>query len=131
MPAKKQRESTANLEALETKRQELLAALDNRFDTNAKAEARAEEDQAQVSHDEFVSLRLNKFEYDLLRLVNEALDRYGAGDYGVCQRCDEPIAPRRLEVLPWAKYCVRCQEQISRREAAGPAETEMETSSAW
>ncbi|MEP6534713.1 MAG: TraR/DksA family transcriptional regulator [Bryobacteraceae bacterium] len=72
-----------------------------------------EEDQAQVSNDEFVSLRLNNLEYEKLRLLNAALDRLREGEYGICTRCDQPIPPRRLQVLPWAKYCVPCQEHVS------------------
>lgn len=101
---------------LEEKRQELHTTLGLlKFDSIAKAGRVNEEDQAQMSHDEFISLTRNKQDYQALRLVNEALDRIEAGDYGVCHRCEEPISPRRLEVLPWAKYCVRCQERIAER----------------
>jgi DnaK suppressor protein len=70
----------------------------------------AEDDQAQISHDEFVSLRMNGLDYNQLRLVEEALDRLDTGDYGVCLACDEPIAEKRLRALPWARYCVTCQD---------------------
>jgi DnaK suppressor protein len=76
-----------------------------------------EEDQAQVSNDEFISLRLNNLEYQKLRLLNAALDRLREGEYGICTRCEQPIPPRRLQVLPWAKYCVPCQEHIAQNEA--------------
>jgi DnaK suppressor protein len=86
----------------------------------------AEDDQAQISHDEFVSLRINGLDYLQLRLVEEALDRLDTGDYGICLGCDEPIAEKRLQALPWARYCVRCQEQIGletdvHRETVGKA----------
>lgn len=99
------------------KRHEVLQNLGVKFDTIASQGRVAEEDQAQLSHDEYVQLQLNKRDWDVLKLVDAALDRITAGDYGVCQRCEEPIAPRRLEVIPWAKYCVSCQEKISRRQA--------------
>lgn len=84
---------------------------------NAAAPGRvADDDLALVNHDQFVNGRLNKLDYDRLRLINEALDRIDAGDYGTCQRCEDSIAARRLEVIPWAKYCVQCQEKLSRRE---------------
>ena len=62
-------------------------------------------------------LRLNNLEYKKLRLLNVALDRLREGEYGICTRCDQPIPPRRLQVLPWAKYCVPCQEHITLHEA--------------
>jgi DnaK suppressor protein len=43
-------------------------------------------------------------------LVSEALQRLEDGSYGVCAECDEPINEKRLAAIPWAKYCIRCQE---------------------
>jgi DnaK suppressor protein len=84
--------------------------LGTKFDTLARMGRVAEDDQAQISHDEFVSSRMNGLDYRQLRLVEEALDRMDAGDYGVCLACDEPIAEKRLRALPWARYCVSCQD---------------------
>jgi DnaK suppressor protein len=92
------------------KRREVVTGLGMKFDTMARMGRVAEDDQAQISHDEFVSLRLNSLDYAQLRLVEEALDRLDSGDYGTCLCCEEPIPAKRLQVLPWARYCVRCQE---------------------
>ena len=43
-------------------------------------------------------------------MVEEALDRLQSGDFGVCLSCEEAIAPKRLSAIPWARYCVTCQE---------------------
>jgi DnaK suppressor protein len=96
------------------KRTEVMIGLGIRFDTLAGMGRVAEEDQAQISHDEFVSLRLNGLDYAQLRLIEEALDRLDSGDYGVCLDCEEPIAPKRLRALSWARYCVTCQEMAGR-----------------
>jgi DnaK suppressor protein len=93
------------------KRQSVMTGLGMTFDTLAKMGRVAEEDQAQISHDEFVSLRLNSLDYRQLKLVEEALDRIHTGDYGTCLSCEEPIPAKRLNALPWARYCVDCQEQ--------------------
>jgi DnaK suppressor protein len=93
------------------KREKVLSGLGVKFDTLAKMGRVAEEDQAQISHDEFISLQLNSLDYVQLRLVEEALDRVQSGDYGVCLACEQPIPPKRLQALPWARYCVQCQEQ--------------------
>jgi DnaK suppressor protein len=92
------------------KRQQAAEGLGIKFDTLAKMGRIAEEDQAQVSHDEFVSLRLNSLDYLQLRLIEEALDRMEAGDYGICLSCEEPIPDKRLQAVPWAKYCLNCQQ---------------------
>jgi len=78
------------------------------------ATAVAEEDRAQLSHDEFVSTRLNLLGSAQLRLVNEALDRIRTGDYGICAECEDAIPSKRLCAIPWAKYCVPCQEEAGR-----------------
>jgi len=97
------------------KRASVLAGLGSGFDTLARMGRVAEDDQAQMSHDEFVNLRMNGLDYRQLRLVEEALDRLDAGDYGICPACDEPIAEKRLRALPWARYCVTCQENAGLR----------------
>jgi len=94
------------------KREQVVSGLGVKFDTLAKMGRVAEDDQAQLSHDEFVSLRLNSLDYGQLRLVEEALDRVRSGDYGVCLACEQPIPPKRLQAVPWARYCVRCQEEL-------------------
>jgi DnaK suppressor protein len=94
------------------KRTDVLATLGIKFDTLARMGRVNEEDQAQLTHDEFVSLHLNSMDYTQLRLVDEALDRLTSGDYGICLGCEEPIPPKRLRALPWARYCVPCQETV-------------------
>ncbi len=44
-----------------------------------------------------------------LELVDEALARLDGGTFGTCVRCGQPIAPERLEALPWAPRCIDCQ----------------------
>ena len=94
------------------KREQVMAGLGIKFDTIAKMGRVAEEDQAQMSHDEFVSLHLNSLDYVQLRLIEEALDRIHSGDYGICLACEEPIPAKRLHALPWARYCVSCQDEV-------------------
>ena len=49
--------------------------------------------------------------------VAAALQRIEDGDFGMCLECEEPISPKRLAAVPWASYCLKCQEQYDRREA--------------
>jgi DnaK suppressor protein len=46
----------------------------------------------------------------LLVLIDEALERVESGDYGECVNCGEPITEKRLNAVPWARYCLRCQD---------------------
>jgi len=101
-------------EMLLAKREEVLSGLGIKFDTLARMGRVAEEDQAQITHDEFVSLRINSLDYGQLRMIEEALDRLNSGDYGVCLACEEAIPAKRLNAIPWARYCVSCQESLGR-----------------
>ena len=103
-------------EMLLEKRAEVLSGLGIKFDTLAQMGRVAEDDQAQFLNDESVSLHLNVLDYAQLRLIEEALDRLDSGDYGICLSCDQPIPPKRLHAVPWARYCVRCQEAGAERD---------------
>jgi len=54
-------------------------------------------------------LRLNARE---LNEVTEALLKLDAGEFGLCERCGEPIEAVRLDARPQARCCRSCQEQI-------------------
>jgi DnaK suppressor protein len=47
----------------------------------------------------------------LLQLIDEALVRVKNGTYGVCIECEEELQQKRLEAVPWARYCVSCAEK--------------------
>ena len=49
-----------------------------------------------------------------LELVDAALARLDAGTFGMCLRCERPIAAARLEALPWAAHCIECQAIVDR-----------------
>ena len=46
-----------------------------------------------------------------LRNISVALARIDSGEYGLCQSCDEPINPKRLEFDPTALLCIKCAEE--------------------
>jgi len=46
--------------------------------------------------------------------VEAAIGRVDDGTYGACVRCGQPIAPERLEAIPWAAHCIACQRIVGR-----------------
>src|SRR5208282_607337 len=68
-------------------------------------------DMSEQSHEEWLFLNRNRATNDQLKQINEALQRISEGTYGICAECEKPISPKRLQAVPWAKYCVACQEQ--------------------
>jgi len=85
-----------------------------------------EGDLSQQSHEEWIFLNRNTLDARLLREIAGALHRLEIGTYGVCLECNEPISPKRLDAVPWAKYCVTCQEEIARRIEAGEYSGELQ-----
>jgi DnaK suppressor protein len=47
-----------------------------------------------------------------LTLIDEALMRLDDEEYGPCQNCENLINPKRLAAIPWARYCLSCQELL-------------------
>jgi DnaK suppressor protein len=85
-----------------------------------------EGDLSQQHHEEWIFLNRNTIDMKLLREISDALIRIDQGAYGVCLECEEPISVKRLEAVPWARYCVTCQEQIAARAALGERVDEFE-----
>lgn len=71
----------------------------------------AEDDQAPVLHEHFVAVQLKWLDYQTLQQIDAALDRLLTGEFGVCAECGEDISPKRLAAIPWAHYCIFCQER--------------------
>ena len=78
-----------------------------------------EGDLSQQHHEEWIFLNRNTIDMKLLREISDALRRIEHDTYAICAECEEPISPKRLDAVPWARYCVTCQEEIANRIAAG------------
>jgi DnaK suppressor protein len=102
-------------------RQSILADFDGKLDTTPRIDRFAEEDQAQISHDEFVALQLGSLDYLKLKMIEQALARLDSGEYGLCLACAAHIPVKRLKALPWARYCVTCEEHPPEVEGEEPA----------
>ena len=78
-----------------------------------------EGDLSQQHHEEWIFLNRNTIDMKLLREISDALHRIDTETYGICLECEEPISVKRLNAVPWARYCVTCQEMIANRIADG------------
>lgn len=76
-------------------------------------------DIASSARDREITFMLKSRELDELRAVEDAIDRIDRDDYGVCASCEDPIEMKRLEAIPWARFCRSCQEEMENRKAAG------------
>ena len=67
-------------------------------------------DRANNSYNREFMFSLSDTERQLLIQVDEALGRMDAGTFGSCIHCGRQIGEKRLEAVPWARYCIDCQE---------------------
>jgi DnaK suppressor protein len=60
-----------------------------------------------------------------LTQIDAALKRIGRGEFGICLDCEEEISPKRLAAVPWAGYCLHCQELHDAQEATDTVEPKL------
>lgn len=66
------------------------------------------------SWDRETALRVAGTESEIVRDIDDALERIKNGSYGTCEGTGDPIPKARLEVFPWARYTVEHQEKLER-----------------
>ena len=110
----KKKELEAVREQLEVKRREMLSLYEHDLRVGQRNSDEGAEDlvdRANSAHHREFLLSLSGAERDLLLEIEQAMERVDQGDFGSCVHCDEEISPRRLQAVPWARYCVGCQER--------------------
>ena len=75
----------------------------------------------QLAGEREFAVRALEREAKSLSQIGAALARIDDGEFGICMDCEEPISPRRLAAVPWAAYCLRCQEQHDIHDRDGDA----------
>ena len=60
----------------------------------------------------------------LVRQLRSAMERLDDGSYGICLQCEEPISPKRLKAVPWAEFCINCQETVDQSNSKRDFDTE-------
>jgi len=60
------------------------------------------------------TINMNKIREEL-RMIDEALSKISDSSYGVCEMCGEEITKKRLNAIPYVKFCIDCMEKSSRR----------------
>ena len=100
---------------LEAKHAELADILRRRDEIAIEKSADAIDEVTRAAERELAIRNLDR-ESRLLRNVRAALRRIDEGSFGVCAHCEEEISPKRLAAVPWAPFCIKCQEAADRNE---------------
>lgn len=108
------RQLKAFREDLERKRVELLDLYRHDLEVGQSASDEGTEDlvdRANKSYNQELMFVLSDTERDVVFQIDEALTRLDKGSFGICENCAAEIGLPRLEAVPWARFCVKCQEQ--------------------
>ena len=97
-------------DTLQTKLATIVAGSDKRGDIVIQQSADAL-DQTQFAAERDLVVTLLNRDTQMSRRVKGALRRMEGGTYGTCLACDDPISVKRLQAVPWAELCLRCQER--------------------
>ena len=101
-------------------RDKLLARRESLFSQVTEAEMSSRErdleatqdpaDMAANAYTKELLISMSANDRKLLQLIDEALERVERGEYGECVNCGEPLTEKRLDAVPWARYCLKCQD---------------------
>lgn len=114
MPATLKIRKSAYREMLLKKRQELLAGSRNTPEALSAIQSADEMEFAVRSVEQDVNVTTASVRSRMLRQIDYALERVAGGTYGECQACGEHISANRLKAIPWAEFCLKCEEMRSR-----------------
>ena len=105
---------------LKSYRDRLLARREGLFRQVTEAEMSSRErdleatqdpaDMAANAYTKELLISMSANDRKLLELIDEALVRVEKGEYGECVNCGEPVSDKRLDAVPWARYCLKCQD---------------------
>lgn len=99
---------------LQTERELLIDKLNGNDLSIDDSETPDPVDLAVRNYSKNVMLAVSENESRQLTLVDEALLRIEDEEYGTCQNCEKEINAKRLSAIPWARYCLDCQELVER-----------------
>ena len=93
-------------------KEEIYKVIEGEEETAASRDSMDEIDQAQELIEQEMGSLMSSNNRANLAKVEDALDRILANRYGVCERCGNEISMKRLNVLPFARYCISCQQKL-------------------
>ena len=72
-------------------------------------------DAASNSYNADILMSISDNDLNLLKDIDNALDKMKNGTYGICEECDEKINEKRLEANPVARYCISCKRLMEEK----------------
>ena len=79
-------------------------------ETNSDGEAQDLADKAANSYTKELLFNKSSSDRQFLQMIEEALERIDEGTFGECESCEKTIGIKRINAVPWARHCIKCQE---------------------
>jgi DnaK suppressor protein len=100
---------------LQTRREELMKTIARTQEEGRTADEDPTVDLADKAANSYTKeflFGMTNTDRTVLNMIDAALKRIQADEYGVCANCQEEMQQKRLEAVPWAKHCISCQEKM-------------------
>ena len=100
-------------------RQSILKHLSELEGASSKELSQSGGDSVDIASLEITQTAIQKLgnrEKKILKKIAHALEKFDAGEYGVCENCGEKISPARLEARPVAQFCIDCKTEMESNE---------------
>ena len=111
------RKTKAYRDRLQARRESLFSQVTEAEMSSRERDLEATQDPADMAANAYTKellISMSANDRKLLQLIDEALARVEAGEYGECVNCGEPVAEKRLDAVPWTRYCLKCQDMQER-----------------
>ena len=120
-PAQQAPQDQSQFEALRTRLLEQRTEMYDMYNQDIRAGQESADDgtedivdRANNHYNRELMFSLSDSERQRLLQIEDALRRMDEGAYGRCSNCGGPINPKRLEAVPWTRFCIDCQELVER-----------------
>src|ERR1041385_9163639 len=107
------------------RRKRVLAVLEAKLKELLRSSAEREEleienladplDQVRSVVDRDIAVRSLTQKSQLIQEVRSAIDKVQSETFGICEESEAAISPQRLDAIPWARLCVKCQNRSEER----------------
>jgi len=104
-------------EILESRKEQInknIHSVHNELEQLSSLELNDEGDHASVNNNSMIESAIVSQQAQELKEIDVTLGKIAAGNYGICEMCEDPIGFQRLKVKPQAIYCIDCREIVEK-----------------
>ena len=109
-----QKDLTQIKKSLIEKKVSIINKLNSRKLAEADKEIGDEADTASQNNEREMQFELDEISSMTIKAIDNALTKLNSGSFGLCECCGCNIAIKRLQAMPWGRYCIECQTEAEK-----------------